>query len=153
MLLSDDRKDNASLDKWFNMIRLLAGDLGNKNSILLLVLNQIDRSNPASNFDEKKYQQQGFKFTRYELDLLNDSHRLQILTQAIQKALSCLPHIGSALPAYCPLVRNALEQLPDDYITYERYEQLCNELHQQQPQYDLNQVAQQKYALDYLLTY
>jgi internalin A len=146
VLLSDDRKDNASLDKWFNMIRLLAGD----KYKLLVLLNQINRSSKASNFDARKYEQQGFQFDCYELDLLNDAHRLEELTKSIQKALSELPQIGRSLPAYCSVVREALEKLPDDYITYERYEELCREIHKKQPQYDLDKSQQQKQALEYL---
>lgn len=142
-LLSLDRGDNQYLDKWFSIIRLLSG---NENEIIL-VLNQKNRTSQSSNFNKTKYENQGFKFKEYILDLSNDSERFNLLQSDIQKALASLPHIGNMFPKYCKKIADAIDKKRfndhKDYLTYEEYENLCLDL-------DLKEDDVPKKALNYL---
>jgi internalin A len=143
VLLSLDREDNRYLDRWFSIIRLLAGN----DNIINLVLNQKKRVSKSSNFDKVKYLRQGFNFQEHILDLSEDQQRFNILKDTIAKSISTLSHVGSGYPAYCIDITKAIDikrfELKKDYLTYEEYEILCLDA-------GYNDTEVPKKALEYL---
>lgn len=144
VLLSDDRADNYHLDKWFTMIRLIGGE----KAKIILVLNQKERTSKSSNFSRKKYEDKGFDFVLFTLDLSKDQEEFLTIRKHIQETLFKLDHVGQSLPKnICEPIRNAFNALKisDDYIPYERFEKICEEQ-------NIHDQKDQEKALSYLAT-
>ncbi|MBK7633417.1 MAG: hypothetical protein IPJ13_03330 [Saprospiraceae bacterium] len=126
VLVSDDRADNSNMDKWFGMIKLLGGTHSN----VLVILNQINRSTPSSNFNKERYEKQGFKVETFSIDFSNDSHNISDLLENIQNRLCNLQHVGQKLPKkICEPIRNEILRLKNDeqknYLTIEEFHTAC----------------------------
>ncbi|MFZ1524013.1 MAG: leucine-rich repeat domain-containing protein, partial [Saprospiraceae bacterium] len=90
VLVSDDRADNSNMDKWFGMIKLLGGTHSN----VLVILNQINRSTPSSNFNKERYEKQGFTIETFPIDFSGNIEVINILLENIKNRISNLEHIG-----------------------------------------------------------
>ena len=144
VLVSDDRADNSNMDKWFDMIKLLSGT----HAHVLVILNQINRSTPSSNFNKERYEKQGFKVEVFPIDFCNDAQNIKDLLENIQNRLCNLQHVGQKLPKkICEPIRNQILRLKTEeqknYLTIEEYNTACINV-------GLTNIEEQEKALKYL---
>jgi Leucine-rich repeat (LRR) protein len=133
VLVSDDRKDNTNFDYWMSKLKLFTG---NENEISIL-FNQINRTTKSTNFNPKKYEELGFVFQEFHLDLSKDQERFKEFKNYIDQSILQLAHIGEEYPKYCKAISDKLDEKKEkeqlDYITIEGFEKLCDELGYKEP--------------------
>jgi uncharacterized protein YeeX (DUF496 family) len=113
------------------------------------VLNQKERTSKPINFRKKKYEDKGFDFVLYTLDLSKDQEDFLTIRKHIQESLFNLDHVGQSLPKnICEPVREAFNILKEDedYIPYEQFEKICVEK-------KILDTQEQIKALDYLMIF
>ncbi len=134
ILVSDDRKDNENFDYWMSKLKLFTG---NENEISIL-FNQINRTTKSTNFNPKKYEELGFLFQEFHLDLSRDHERFEEFKNHIDQSILKLPHIGEEYPKYCKVISDKVDEKKEkeklDYITIQDFEHICAELGYKEPE-------------------
>ena len=112
------RSDEINFDYWLNVIRLLSD-----NSPVIVVLNKIDER--VKMIDEA-FIQQRFKnvIGFYRVSALNGNGISELVTR-IKEEVGSLEHIGSVLPSVWVQIREVLERLNKNYISYRKYKSIC----------------------------
>ncbi|MBK8625646.1 MAG: hypothetical protein IPN86_08865 [Saprospiraceae bacterium] len=118
------------------------------HSNVLVILNQINRSTPSSNFNKERYEKQGFTVETYSIDFSGDIEVINILLENIKNRISNLEHIGQTLPKkICEPIRDEIIRLKESenkpYLTKEEYISACKNV-------DLKIEEEQEKALKYL---
>ncbi|MFL0116880.1 COR domain-containing protein, partial [Tenacibaculum maritimum] len=115
------RKDESliNFDYWLNIIKMLSN-----SSPVIVVLNKIDER--IKEIDEKSLKEKFPNIISFEKVSAKEGKNIESLVESIKKELIKLPHIGDKLPETWSKIREELEDLPDNYISYERYIEICN---------------------------
>lgn len=120
VFLWEARRDDHHIhfDYWLNVIKLLAG-----NSPVLVVQNKIDERKALLNQDNIS---KNFKNIKNFFDIsTKDNMNIDSLKTAIISEFKNLEHIGTKLPKVWLEIRNELEELNRNYISYSTYLEIC----------------------------
>ena len=125
VFLIDDRKENADLDYWFNIIKLLG-----EGSPVLVVANEIYKEG-VINFDYPTYKARykDIKMELRQVDLSKIDDRLKDVINKIKEMACCIKGIGDPLPQkWIPIRRDLLDLKSRKHIKYsEEYLKICSE--------------------------
>ncbi|MEH2468140.1 leucine-rich repeat domain-containing protein [Nostoc sp.] len=119
-VVADTRKEDTDFYYWLNVVKLLSDD-----SPLLIVKNEKQERKREINERELRSEFTNFKET-LTTNLATDRGLREILNK-IQHYISNLPHVGIKLPKTWIKVREALESDLHEYITLEKYLNICQE--------------------------
>ncbi len=126
--------DLLSFDYWLNTISILSD-----NAPILVIQNKIDERKKAVNQTKwKKLFPNIVGF--YDVSALKGRNTNE-LSNTILAELDELPHIGTKLPKSWQDIRERLEKMPDNYISFTKYKAICDE-------YDLDE-EQATFLSDY----
>jgi internalin A len=120
LLVLDATKDEAAnrLKYWLRHIQSFAGD-----APILLVINKSDQH--RSSLDERGLLLQYPAIRAIVHTSCKSGDGLDALRQAIDEALTALPHINDEIPITWFAVKEKLTALDKDFLPYESYEALC----------------------------
>lgn len=119
-LVVDTRKENTDFYYWLNVVELLSD-----HSPLLIIKNEKQERKQEINEQQLKSE-----FTNLEKTLstnLATNRGLPEIINQIKHYISNLPHVGTELPKTWVKVREALEQESQNYITLDKYLDLCED--------------------------
>jgi len=120
VLVSDVRREDTDFYYWLNVIQLLGG----KSPVLIIKNEKFDQSREI---DERQLHT-WFSNLKETIDTnLATNRGLPKLVSMIKNHISTLDHVGQKLPKTWIRVRLALEENPDNYISLERYLDICDE--------------------------
>ncbi|MEH2393211.1 MAG: COR domain-containing protein [Nostoc sp.] len=119
-VVADTRKEDTDFYYWLNVVKLLSDD-----SPLLIIKNEKQERKREINERELRSEFTNFKET-LTTNLATDRGMQEILN-TVQHYISNLPHIGTKLPKTWVKVREALERDSHEYITFEKYLNICQE--------------------------
>ncbi|MCR9170849.1 MAG: leucine-rich repeat domain-containing protein [bacterium] len=108
-----------TFDYWLNIIKVLSN-----SSPVIVVLNKIDER--VKEIDRKSLMDKFKNIIGFASVSAKTGVNLDQLTELIQKNILKLPHIGDKLPKVWSDIRDELEDINDNYITYESYIEICN---------------------------
>jgi len=121
VLLDDTREEKTDFAFWLNTVELLAGE----DSKLLIVINKKHTHVPQIDENGLKARFGNLINDFYTVDLKNDKERIVLLQKKVKLMIEELPGIGDPLPASWVNIRNDLFELKDNYISYDRYYEIC----------------------------
>ena len=120
ILVADSRKVDTDFFYWLNVVELLS-----ERSPILIVKNEVqDRQHEIS---ERQLRGEFINLEKVFSTNLATNRGLPEITQAIQKYITHLPHVGTELPKNWIKVRKALEANPRNHITRDEYLKLCQD--------------------------
>ncbi|MBG1240332.1 COR domain-containing protein, partial [Nostoc sp. NZL] len=119
-VVADTRKEDTDFYYWLNVVKLLSDD-----SPLLIIKNEKQERKREINERELRSEFTNFKET-LTTNLATD-RGLQEILNTVQHYISNLPHVGTKLPKTWVKVREALERDSHEYITLEKYLNICQE--------------------------
>ncbi|MBW9173429.1 GTP-binding protein [Clostridium estertheticum] len=119
-------EDIVSFDYWLNSIELLS-----ENSPIIVVLNKTDIGLP--NINEKSYKVKFKNIIGFNKVSALTGAGITDLTNIIKDNIVELKHIGTTLPKVWIEIRQELENLRKDFISYKEYKEICN-------RYTLNEI-------------
>ncbi len=121
LFIWEARKDDSliTFDYWLNIIKTLSN-----SSPVIIVLNKIDERTKV--IDEKSINDKFPNIKSFEAVSAKEGTNLEVLKERIKELVTTLPHIGDKLPKIWSEIRDALEVMPDNYITYQAYIDICN---------------------------
>ncbi len=121
VLLHDTREEKTDFAYWLNTVEQLAGD----DSKLLIVQNKkhehvskLDKNALLGRFGDLIV---GFS----ELDIKHEADQVLALQEKLKQYLLDLPNIGDKLPASWVRIHKVLYDLQDNFISYDRYLEIC----------------------------
>lgn len=122
LLIWEARTDQhlISFDYWLNVIRLLSN-----NSPVIIVLNKIDER--IANIDEKSLKANFKNIVSFHQVSATNGQNIDLLKTKIGVEIDSLPLIGDKLPKVWFEIRTILESLEANYISAERYLNICNQ--------------------------
>jgi len=120
LLVADTRKEDTDFYYWLNVIELLSD-----NSPILIIKNEKQDRQREINVNQLRGEFGSFKDV-FATNLATNRDLDKILAAA-QHQLSQLPHIGQTLPKTWVKVRHALENEPRNYISLNKYLQICKD--------------------------
>ncbi len=138
ILLIDARQGEefSRPEYWLKLIQTYGGD-----SPVLVVVNKTDEHQLAFN---KKFLQQKYKNIQGFYDIsCKKNTGIDTLKTAITKQIKQLPHVFDILPKSWFDLKQQLEAMPDDFITYDHYVQVCTK-------HQINETSPQKTLIDLL---
>ena len=114
------RKDDDLLtfDYWLNVIKLLSD-----NSPVIIVLNKVDER--LKNIDEQSLKRKFGNIVAFHKVSAKSKKGITELSNTIKKEILKLYHTGDILPLSWQKIRTELENINENYITYERYLSIC----------------------------
>ena len=138
ILLIDARQGEefSRPEYWLKLIQTYGG-----NSPVLIVINKTDEHQLPLNkkFLQQKYENiQGF----YNISC-KDNINIETLKTTITEQIGQLPHVFDILPKSWFDLKQQLEAMDEDFITYEHYVHICIE-------YEINETSPQKTLIDLL---
>ena len=109
-----------SFDYWLNVISILSD-----NAPVIVAMNKCDER--TKEIDEKTIREKfpnvkGF----FKVSALRDDGMVDLKRNIVEE-IDRLPHLGEVLPMVWIKIRNKLEGLLENYITFERYLEICKE--------------------------
>lgn len=110
--------DLTSFDYWLNIIKLLSN-----NAPVIVIQNKIDER--IKNIDSQSLQEKFKNVLEFHNVSAANGIGIKNLLESIKVNVAKLDHIGSTLPKAWIDVRNELEKLPNNYISYNEYENIC----------------------------
>jgi len=110
--------DLTSFDYWLNIIRLLSD-----SAPVIVVQNKIDER--IKNIDRHSLQDKFTNIVEFHNVSAANGSGISDLLESIKRNVSSLDHIGSTLPKVWVDIRDELENLPNNYIDYQKYESIC----------------------------
>jgi internalin A len=119
-LVVDTREENTDFYYWLNVVKLLSD-----HSPLLIIKNE--KQDRKQEIDEDKLKS---NFTNLEKTLstnLATNRGLGEIIKQVKHYIGNLPHVGTELPKTWVKVREALEKESRNYITLDKYLDLCEE--------------------------
>lgn len=114
------RSDEVNFDYWLNVIKLLSD-----NAPVLIVLNKIDER--IRMIDEHLIQKSFNNVVGFHKVSALNSTGMKDLVEDIQTKIISLQHIGDELPKVWLDIREYLENLNKNYISYVEYKDICAE--------------------------
>ncbi|WP_034058880.1 COR domain-containing protein [Lacinutrix jangbogonensis] len=128
LFLWEARKDESliNFDYWLNIIQMLSN-----GSPVIIVLNKIDER--VKEIDEKSLKEKFPNIKAFKSVSAKEGTNIEDLVDCIKSNIATLPHIGDKLPEVWSNIREDLEELTDNYISYETYIDICHS-------YGLNKV-------------
>lgn len=129
LFIWEARKDESQInfDYWLNIIKILSN-----SSPVIVVLNKIDER--AKLIDEKSLKEKFPNIKAFKSVSAIEGTNVSELVESIKNNVLELPHIGDKLPKVWSEIREELESIEDNYITYEKYIEICNSYGQNKPQ-------------------
>ncbi len=118
LLVADARQEDTDFFYWLNVVELLSD-----NSPLLIINNE--KQDRRREINERVLRGQ---FTNLKETLgtnLATKRGLNDVSNAIERYITTLPHVGAVLPRTWVAVREKLEQDPRDYISRQEFLDLC----------------------------
>lgn len=115
------RKDDSMInfDYWLNIIQTLSSA-----SPVIVVMNKMDSR--IKEIDEKSLKEKFPDIKGFFKVSATEGTNLIDLIEKIKDEVLLLPHIGDKLPEAWSKIRNELESLEENYISYDNYKQICN---------------------------
>ncbi|PHS08569.1 MAG: GTP-binding protein [Kordia sp.] len=115
------RKDESliNFDYWLNIIQMLSS-----SSPVIIVLNKIDER--IKEIDEKSLKEKFPNIKAFKAVSAQNGTNIDQLIESIKANIITLPHIGDKLPEVWSNIREELEELKDNYISYECYIDICH---------------------------
>lgn len=107
-----------NFDYWLNIIRVLSN-----SSPVLVVLNKIDER--RKEIDQKTISKQFSNIKAFQAVSAKDGTNIDSLIEVLMNNVLELPHIHDKLPKVWNQIREELESLKSDYISYEEYINIC----------------------------
>jgi len=116
----DSRPDDqlTSFDYWFNIIKLLS-----ENSPVISILNKIDKNRPIR--VEEKSLQEKFNIVSFHKVSAVSGKGIDYLLDVIIEEIDKLPLVGTELPKAWLDIREKLENIDKEYISYNDYKHIC----------------------------
>ncbi len=112
-------EETQAFDYWLNVIRLLS-----EESPVIVVMNKEDvRSKPI---DEAAYSDKFKSIETFHQVSCLTCKGVEELEQTIRQVLGRMPHLKDELPKTWSTIRNALDSEQRDYITSQRYYEICS---------------------------
>jgi len=124
----DARTDDnlLSFDYWLNIIDLLSD-----SSPVIVIMNKLDERNRMLDEESLKRKFPNIK-SFHKVSALNGVG-LDYLKTLIREQVVTLPHVGDTLPIVWKEIREHLEKLNDNYISYKEYLKLCHKFNLSKP--------------------
>ncbi|MBD2336456.1 leucine-rich repeat domain-containing protein [Calothrix sp. FACHB-156] len=119
-VVADNRKEDTNFYYWLNAVELLSD-----NSPVLIIKNE--KQDRTREINEPQLRG---RFTNLEKTLATNfatNRGLESALREIKHYITSLPHIGTPLPKTWVKVREALENDPRNYISFDEYLQICEE--------------------------
>ena len=119
-LVADSRKEDTDFYYWLNIVEKLSN-----NSPLLIIKNE--KQDRQIDINESALRGQ---FTNLEKTLttnLKNNRGLEKITDEIKHYIQNLPHVGQPLPKTWVMVRQALENDSRNYISLDKYLDICED--------------------------
>lgn len=113
-------EDHYVFDYWLNIIKLLSN-----SSPVLVVMNKADLR--IREIDQERLKEQFPNVMGFYQVSAKTGKGMATLQQDILKHVAQLPHIGDTLPRVWVKIRDRLEQLNQNYISYDRFISICDE--------------------------
>lgn len=128
VLVADNRTQNTNFPYWFEAINLFGKDQQNKQSPILVVLNE-NQHKSVTNYDHDGYcnRYSSTEIKCLNVDLSKTDERFEAVYLQVQNMLSDLPHIGKPLPKLWRQIREDLNKLSENYnhISDEKLKEIC----------------------------
>lgn len=125
VLVVDSRAEDAygelGVEYWLKLIRSYAGEVP-----IVVVLNKCDQH--RLNIPRLELQAKYPHIVDFVETSCAASTGIDELRHAVEKAIAQLPHIDDLLPEQYFSIKNKLELLPDDYLSYEAYVEICRKV-------------------------
>ncbi|MBT9310892.1 COR domain-containing protein, partial [Leptothoe kymatousa] len=120
-LVVDTRQDNTDFYYWLNIVSLLSD-----NSPVFIIKNE--KQDRQCDVNERALRAEFPNLEKVFATNFEDNRGLEAITEAIQKRIVSLPHVGTPLPKVWVRVRSALENYAatQNYITLNEYRDLCS---------------------------
>lgn len=125
ILLNDNRKNDTDFYYWLNIVTIRAGE----NNPILMVFNAKDNAARQIVPGEEIYStfpnliKEGIDVNFADTDLA-DIHKMK---QTIEEYFTCLDVLGKTFPAYWVKVREKLTMVSEEYISWEKFAEICEE--------------------------
>lgn len=120
ILVADTRKEDTDFYYWLKVVELLSD-----NSPLIIVKNE--KQDRHREINERLLRGQFTNLKETLATNLADNRGLAVIKKEIKNYISKLPHIGSELPKTWVKVRQTLEGLTDNYISFDKYLEICRQ--------------------------
>jgi Leucine-rich repeat (LRR) protein/GTPase SAR1 family protein len=132
-LVIDDRRENPNFDYWLNVVRLLSD-----NSPIFIVKNE--KQNCQCSIDEGTLRKEFDQLLPSIPTNFATNRGLDDIQKTIQTNFLNLPHINNPIPNSYLRIRSILENYShsQDYISDEKYYELCRSQNIKDPQEQLN---------------
>jgi small GTP-binding protein len=111
--------DLINFDYWLNIIKLLSN-----NSPVIIIMNKEDERTKA--IDEKTIKDKFLNVIGFYKASALEGTGCDVLRQRIANEIVKLPHIGDEVPKVWINIREKLEGLEKNYISYDEYIEICN---------------------------
>jgi len=118
ILVLDGRKEEDA-EHWLKLIESFGGD-----SPILIVLNKIDQ-NPGFDLNRKHLQEKYPSIKGFHRLSCQSKDGMNAFQQALCRELALVPHLQTTWAESWFKVKTTLESMTEDYISYERFEELC----------------------------
>ncbi len=121
VLIGDTREQKTDFTYWINTVQQLGGD----SSSLVIILNK--KFGHDQKFDESGYRSHFGTLIKevIQLDLKNDTSKINALRDKIKFHLTQLPGIGDALPSSWVEIRDELSNEGFNFISFDRFREIC----------------------------
>lgn len=120
ILVLDGRKEEDA-EHWLTLIESFGGD-----SPILVALNKIDE-NPGFDLNRKHLQEKYPSINGFHRLSCQSKDGMKDFKQALCRELAQVPHLQTTWAESWFNVKTSLENMTDDYISYERFEELCRD--------------------------
>ncbi|MEM9543525.1 MAG: COR domain-containing protein, partial [Cyanobacteria bacterium P01_E01_bin.42] len=120
ILVADSRKEDTDFFYWLNVVELLS-----ETSPILIVQNE--KQDRKREINERQLRGEFLNLKEVISSNLANNRGLFDIKQNIEHYITSLPHVGDKLPKTWVTVRKALETNPHNYITLEKYLEICQE--------------------------
>ncbi|MHA7101046.1 COR domain-containing protein [Roseivirga pacifica] len=107
-----------NFDYWLNIVRVLSN-----SSPVIVVLNKVDER--IKQIDQKTIAKQFPNIKAFQAVSAKVGTNMESLIDTVKESVLELPHIHDKLPKVWNQIREKLESLSSDYITYEEYIAIC----------------------------
>ncbi|MEM6253747.1 MAG: COR domain-containing protein, partial [Cyanobacteria bacterium P01_D01_bin.156] len=120
-LVVDTRQDNTDFYYWLNIVSLLSD-----NSPVFIIKNE--KQDRQCDVNERALRAEFPNLEKVFATNFENNRGMEAITDAIQKRIVNLPHVGTPLPKVWVRVRSALENYAatQNYITLDEYRDLCS---------------------------
>jgi len=120
LLMWDARSEEnyKTFSYWLNAIRLLSN-----SSPVVIVQNKVDER--VEEIEQKLYLENFPSITGFHKISCSTNKGIADLKDHLQEGILKLPHVGDLLPSVWLRIRKTLQDLTDNFITYQKYLEIC----------------------------